>query len=45
MHATASDALAEKAEKCCNISKKQVGNLVVTGEYVEDGKFIEAATR
>lgn len=31
MHATASNALAEKAEKCCDISKKQAGNLLVTG--------------
>lgn len=45
MHATASDALAGKAEKCCDLSKKQVSNLVVTEEYVEDGTFIEAATR
>lgn len=45
MHTAASDALTEKAEKYCDISKKQVGDLVATGEHVEDGKFIEATTR
>lgn len=40
MSTVASDALVEKAKKCCDISKKQIGSLVVTGMNAEDGKRI-----
>lgn len=37
--------VVEKAKKCCDVSKKQIGSLIVTGMNVEDGKLTEDTAR